>query len=251
MDKKSKTGIALGGGAVLGAAHIGVLKAVEEANIKIDYITGTSIGSLVATLYAFDIEIKEIEEIAKNLSWNNITKPTLSKYGLLSNKNLKSLIHNAIGNRNIEEAKIPLAMIATDISNGERVVLNSGSVSDSVMASTCIPGIFKPVEIEEKMLIDGGIVENVPVESLKNIGAEYVIGVDLNPVHTYGKPNNIVDVILNSFHYSIKQTVKFQLNNADLLIQPDLSSFNLSNTNQISSLIEKGYQDTKQILANL
>ncbi len=248
MIPVKKVGVALGGGAVLGAAHIGVLRALEEFDVEISYITGTSIGSLIASLYAFGIEVDKIEEIAKNLSWLDITKISLSKYGLLSNRKLKNLLDKHIGKKRIEESNIPLAMIATDISSGEKVVLDSGFVADAVMASTCIPGVFKPVEINDRMLVDGGIVENVPVKSLKEIGAEFIIGVDLNPIHSSGKPNNIIDVILNSFHYSIKQTVNLQINTSDILIKPDLSSFNLSNTNQIEKLIEQGYQDAKKAL---
>lgn len=157
-----KIGLALGGGAVLGAAHVGVLRALDEQNIKINYITGTSIGALVAALFAFGKTWKEIELIALELKWLDITSITLSKYALLTNEKLGELLIKHIGNRNIEDSEIPLAFITTDISNGEKIVLNKGPVTTAVMASTCIPGIFKPIEIDGKMLVDGGIAENVP-----------------------------------------------------------------------------------------
>jgi len=251
MINGKKVGIALGGGATLGAAHIGILKALEEKNIEIQYISGTSIGSLIASLYAFGISVDKIEEIAANLKWLDITNLSLSKYGLLSNTKMEKLISQHIKYSNIEESKIPLTMIATDISNGEKVVLEKGNIAKSIMASTCIPGIFKPIEIDHKMLVDGGIVENVPVKTLKKMGAEFIIGVDLNPIHSHGKPNNIIDVILNSFHYSIKQTVAAQTMDSDILFKPDLSQYSLSSTKNIGKLIQKGYDDAIKLLDSL
>ena len=152
MKNSSKIGLALGGGAVLGAAHVGVLRAMEEFDIEINYITGTSIGAFVAAFVAFGKKWPEIEEIASELKWMDITGVTLSKYGLLSNEKLGNLIIKHIGDKNIEDAEIPLAMIATDIETGEKVILDKGPVAEAAMASTCIPGIFKPVEINVKCL---------------------------------------------------------------------------------------------------
>lgn len=238
-----KIGLALGGGAVYGAAHIGVLRAVEERNIKIDYISGTSIGALIASLYAFGVSVSTLEEIAINLKWLDITNVSLSRYALLSNSKIENLITQYIENENIEEAKIPLSMIATDITNGNKVVLEKGNIAKSVMASSCLPGVFIPVEIEGKMLVDGAITENVPVQTVKKMGAEFVVAVDLDPVHSYGKPSNIIDVLLNSFHYCVKQVVKMQISDADIVIKPDLSNYSLASTGEknIKNLIEEGY----------
>lgn len=251
MKKLGKVGLALGSGAVLGAAHIGVLKAIEENNIEINYITGNSVGAFIGALYAFGKKWDEIRDIALELKWLNISSVSLSKFALLSNENLGELILEHIGDKNIEDAKIPLVMIATNISNGEMVVLDKGPVTKAVMASTCIPGIFCPVEINNKILVDGGIVENVPVKTIKKMGAEFVIGVDLNAKHTFEKPENIIDVILNSFHFIMQQSIKYQSQDADLLIKPDLSSFNRSDVEQVEELIEKGYTDAKKALLNL
>ena len=245
-----ETGLALGGGAVLGAAHVGTLRAIDELDIKIKYIAGTSIGAFVAAFFAFGKNWKEIEEIASELKWIDITGISLSRYGLLSNEKLGELIIEHIGDKNIEDADIPLAMIATDVTSGEKVVLDKGSVADAVMASTCIPGIFQPVEINRKMLVDGGIVENVPINTVRKMGAEFVIGVDLNAKHTYDKPDNIIDVMINSFHFLIQQSDKLQTEDADLLIQPDLSKFNRSDMDQVEGLMKKGYEDSKKTLKN-
>ncbi len=244
-------GIALGGGAVLGAAHIGVLKAVEEADVEISHITGTSIGAFVAAFYAFGVKLKYIEKIALELKWLDITNIALSRYSLLSNEKLGELIIEHIGDRNIEDSDIPLAIITTDVTNGKKVVLDKGSVAKAVMASTCLPGIFKPIEKEDVMLVDGGIVENVPIDTLRAIGAEFVIGVDLNANYNYQKPSNILDVIINSFHLIMKQRVIAQTKEADLLIEPNLSAFNRSDTDQVDKLIKIGYADAKTALNTL
>jgi NTE family protein len=246
-----KTGLALGGGAVLGAAHVGTLKAIDEFNIKINYIAGTSIGAFVAAFFAFGKNWKEIKEIASELKWIDITAISLTRYGLLSNDKLGELIVKHLGNKNIEDADIPLALVATDITSGKKVILDKGTLADAVMASTCIPGIFKPVEINGKMLVDGGIVENVPINTTIKMGAKYVIGVDLNSKHKYDKPDNILDVLMNSFHFLMKQTDKLQTEDSDLLIKPDLSTFNRLNMNQIDDLIEKGYKDSKKVLKKI
>lgn len=218
--------------------------------IKINYIAGTSIGAFVAAFFAFGKNWKDIEGIASELKWIDITEISLTRYGLLTNEKLGELIIEHIGDKNIEDADIPLAMIATDITSGEKVALAKGSVADAVMASTCIPGIFQPVEINGKMLVDGGIVENVPINTTRKMGADFVIGVDLNAKHTYDKPENIIDVMINSFHFLIQQSNKLQTEDADLLIQPDLSKFNRSDMDQVEELMKKGYEDSKKMLKN-
>lgn len=241
-------GLALGGGGVLGAAHIGALRAMEEQEIEIEYISGTSIGAFVAVFYAFGNKSDKIEEIVSELEWLDISRVSLSRYGLLSIERLGDLITEYLGNKNIEDAQIPLTIVATDIYTGEKVVFDKGSVADAVMASMSVPGIFQPLEINGKMLVDGGIAENVPVKTVQEMGAGYVIGIDLNAKHNYEKPANIIDVIMNSLHFLIKVSDELQTKEADLLIKPDLSRFNRSDIEQISELMSKGYDDTKKIL---
>lgn len=245
-----KIGLALGGGAVLGAAHIGVLRAVEKMNLEISFISGTSIGAFVGALFAFGHTSKEIEEIALDLNWMDISGIALFESGILSNAKLGKLLSKSLGEKDIKDANIPLAIIATDISSGEKAVLKKGPVVQAIMASTCIPGVFSPVEFNNQLLVDGGIVENIPIDTVRNMGAEYVIGVDLNAIKTYNKPEGILDVMINSFHFTLKTAAKYQTKDANLLITPELSKFNMVNTDQIKDLIEQGYKDAKQALEN-
>jgi len=251
LRKNKKIGLALGGGAVLGAAHVGVLRVLEEFNISVSYLAGTSIGAFVSALYAFNKNWKEIEKIAMHLNWLDVSRLSLSQYGLLSNKKLGELVTEIIGDVDFDQANIPVAMIATDISNGKKIVLKEGNVATSVMASTCIPGVFVPVEIKDKLLVDGAIVENVPITPLREMGADFIIGVDLIANHSHKKPKNIVEVLINSFDFIIMTASKLQSEEADILIKPDLSSFNIVETDQTADLIEKGYLEAKSILKKI
>ncbi|MCK9473060.1 patatin-like phospholipase family protein [Sulfurimonas sp.] len=249
--KEKKIGLALGGGAVLGAVHIGVLYALEEKNIEIKAISGTSAGAIVAAFYAFGKTPKEIEEIVTKFEWKKLSSLTLSKYGVLSNEKVGEMIKENIGEKKFNESNIPLGMIATDITTGEKIILDKGSVADAVVASTCIPGIFVPVELGGRFLVDGGIVENIPLSALKGKDIDFVIGVDLIPDRSYKKPENVIEVLYNSFNFLVKINKRAQTKDANIIIKPDLSEFNAVDMSQIKNLIQIGYEETKRIIKNL
>ena len=246
-----KTGLALGGGAVLGAAHVGVLRAIEEYGIKVDAVAGTSIGALVAALYAFGRDWKDIGEVARHLHWFDISSVSPSQYGLLNNQKMGKKICDLLGDVTFKDTLIPLAIVTADISSGEKVVLREGNVGNAVMASSCIPGIFKPVQHDGRMLVDGGIMENVPIQPLRDMGMDYVIGVDLNTRHSYKKPRHIIDVIMNATLIMMNTATKIQASEADLMLSPDLSDYNLVDTSQVDDLIEEGYREAREGLWKL
>ena len=248
MAEEQKIGLALGGGAVLGAIHVGVLRAIEKLNIPIHYISGTSIGSVIGALFAFGKSSEEIEHIFEELTWFDISALSLSQYGLLSNEKLGKLITTHIGEVNIEQAEIPLTIIATDASNGDKIELKKGPVHTAVMASAAIPGIFKPIKMDNRLLMDGGIVENIPTQTLKDNGADFVIGVDLHTGFRHEEPANIIDVILNSFHFSILSAARIQTRVADILIQPDLQGYNRTDPKQVKKLIKLGYDESLPLI---
>ena len=239
-------GLALGGGSTLGAAHIGVLRAIEEKAITIDCIAGTSIGSLIATLYAFGKSIDEIEQIALHMDFQGIGSLHLSKLSLFSNKKLGTLVKKVIGDVNIEDAAIPLAIVATNIATGRQVVFKSGPAAEAIMASTCLPGVFEPVEINGQLLVDGGLVENVPVSAIASMGANSLIAVDLNEKAKYNEPNDIFDVISNSISIAIDNNTLSRTRIADLRIAPDLTAHSRTDTNpeSIQKMIAIGYRET-------
>ncbi|MDZ7821794.1 MAG: patatin-like phospholipase family protein [Candidatus Marinimicrobia bacterium] len=240
--------MAFGGGAVLGAAHIGVLKAIREFDIPVHCIAGTSIGAFVSAFYANGVGWETIQKIAMDLKWLDLSGISLSKRGLLSNEKMGKLVEKHLGKSNLEDAEIPVAMIATNIVNGEKVVLKKGNTADAVMASTCIPGIFTPMEINGRMLVDGGIVENVPISPLKEMGADIIIAVDLNSGNKHKEPENIIEVLLRTFDFLIKTSTELQTEKAHVLIEPDLSDFNMVDIGQAPDLIEKGYSEAVKVL---
>ncbi len=246
-----KIGLALGGGATLGAVHIGVIKALDEAGITIDYITGTSIGSLVAALFAFHKNYDFIQDLAEHMTWKDVASLSVSKYGLFSNTKIEKLIEKHLGKVNFSESDIPMAFVTTNILNGKKVVLNTGSVAKAVSASCCVPGIFHPVELGGQLLVDGGLVENVPISPLKEMGVEIIIAVDLSSGNSYKKPNNFFDILMNSYQTSTLSKTKIQTKEADLLITPDLSEFSAIDSDKTQELVELGYRVAKEKIASL
>ena len=247
IPKGSKVGIALGGGAVLGAVHIGVIKALEEHDVTIECISGTSIGALIASLYACGMNGVSIEKLLSTQSWFDVSHISLSKMGILSNQKLGKFVSKHVGSKSFDETDIPLAIVASDLIEGEKIILNQGKIADAVMASTCIPGIFSPVTIGDQVLVDGGITENIPISPLKLLGCQSIVGVNLTNIKN-PDPKNVFDVLMNAFNIAQHNTAKLQQEDSDIVITPDLSQFNYVNTKQIPELISIGYEETVSIL---
>lgn len=245
----NKLGVALGGGAAYGAAHAGVLKAFKELDIRPEYISGTSIGAFVAAHYAFETPIDEIEKIGLELDWLDVTGIKLSKFGLLSNERLGKQILDTIGKVTVQDSNLPLCMIATNICNGEEVVLKEGPLYKAVMASSCLPGVFVPVEWDDIMLVDGVLCENVPIRPLREMGAEDVIAVDLTTKRSYKCPEDIIDVMTNTFDIGLNNMVKEQIQDEQtILIQPELSAYGRADTGKAENLIREGYEAAMEAL---
>jgi NTE family protein len=245
-------GLALGGGAAKGVAHVGVLKALEDANVDIEYIAGTSVGAMLAALYAFNVNIDTIGELSRRLTLSKVTTFKLNKTGFFSTHSLKELMLEYLGDVNIEDAKIPLAIVSTDINSGEEVILTSGSVADAVCASAAIPGIYIPVVIGNRTLVDGGLVQNVPIEAVKAMGAGVTIASHLNSVSHYSEPSHVLDVMRNAFEIAVSHHTQDQVADADLLIGMDLSDFSLrDNTERYDELFAIGYDSANKELAKL
>jgi NTE family protein len=240
-----KVGLALSGGSALGISHIGAIKALSEHKIPIDCVSGTSAGAIAAVGVAFGVPIKKMIGISKQLSWEAVSEFGYSKFGLNSNEPVSDVIREMIGRARIEDARIPLAIVATNIDTGEKVIFRRGSVAEAVMASTCLPGLFIPVKIKGKKLVDGGLVENLPLSPLKKMGAEVRIGVDLGHWRTYPKTKNVIDVISNSYSILIKPQCMMKDQDVEVLIEPHLEKFTSSDFDKIDALMEAGYRATK------
>jgi NTE family protein len=239
---KRRLGLALSGGGTRGLAHIGVLQAFEDCGLRPDYLSGTSIGAFAASLYAFGVPLEEIRSVGQGMSPVNVSKLKLSRLALFSNEELARLIQSKIGKARIEEALIPLAIIAVDIGTGEKLVLRQGEVAPAVMASNAVPGIYRPVTIDGRLLVDGGIAEDVPISPLRPMGADIVVAVNLSADRKYRPPDDIIDILLNAFDIAIDEDTKIQVKAADVLIEPRLSDFRRMDVSQIDALIAEGYR---------
>lgn len=242
-------GVALSGGGKLGAAHVGVLRAFEEKGVPVERLSGTSAGAIVAALYAFATPIDDIEQIANDTTWLSISSFSPSWLGLLANRRLGDILRAAIGDPRFEDARIPFAVIATDISSGRRVVLDRGEVVPAVLASACVPGIFQPIEHDDMLLVDGGLVENLPTSVLRPMGARTVIAVDLNTGREYERPDDMIDVILNATDIAINNATRLQTGGIDLHITPELSSYGRFRTRRGAQLVDEGHAAALEALS--
>lgn len=220
----SKVGIALGGGGARGIAHIGVLRHFELMKIPVSAITGTSAGSIVAALYAFDISLDQMEAELIKMRPVEFSGLNFNKLGLFKNVSLEETLKRLLPkDAKIQNARMPLAIVTTDILTGNSVVLRRGDVVEAVMASTAVPGFYLPVEKNGMLLVDGGLTENVPISPLRDMGAHIKIGVNLNGNEGYGRPEGILDVLSNSLDIAIDARTRDQLKEADIVISLDLT----------------------------
>lgn len=236
-----RIGLALSGGAALGGVHVGVLRAIAERGIPVAMVSGTSIGAYVAALFAFGRDWREIRDIVKEMTWMSVSSFSLSQYGLMANTKLRASLEAALGEVCFADAELSLAVVAVDLSRNEKVVFREGPVGLAVQASTCLPGIFVPVESEGRFLVDGGILENVPVSPLQAMGADCIIAVELAVPVIHGRPGNIADVVVKSLNLAFQSATELQAREAEVRIRPDLSGYSLIDTDQTPELIEVGY----------
>lgn len=243
-----RVALALSGGAAYGMAHLGVLEALEEAGIEVAGVAGTSVGSLVGALYAFGVDLDEVREAAEDIDWADLTRPILPRLGLLSLKRLREWLEEHIGEQRIEDAPIPLRIVATDLAAGEGVVLSTGPVDEAVAASCAIPGIFAPLEKEGRLLADGGLVNNLPVRLARSLGVGPVVASDLLAPGTHPMPSNLLEVVVRSTNLMVGMASARDREEADLLIAPRLSEYNSADLSHAGAMIQEGLRSARRAL---
>ncbi len=198
-----KIGIALGGGAALGFAHVGVLEVLEENGINVDYIAGSSMGAIIGGIYASGVKIQDMLELMKTFSIKQLTRLNafnMLKSGIFSTEKMADYFENLTKIKKIEECKIKFNCTAVDLHTGKPYIFKKGSFGQALMASSAIPGLFKPVRKDKMLLVDGGVLNNVPFDVVKKMGADFVIGVDVLP-HYFPKEKipSTAKIIMCSF----------------------------------------------------
>jgi NTE family protein len=220
--QRPKIGLALGGGFARGVAHIGVLHVLEENEIPIDFIAGTSVGALVGATYASGTSLHEMERQGAETHFRDFGRWTLSRYGMASNARLEDYLHKFTPARDFSETKIPLSIVASDLISGKSVHFTDGEIGPPLRASCAYPGLFTPIEYRGYMLADGFLTEAAPAEAVRELGADIVISVYLDAGLLDEKPRNTIEVISRSF--SILQTHVYQpwREQSDVVIEPNV-----------------------------
>jgi NTE family protein len=234
-------GLALGGGFARGIAHIGVLRVLEEAGIPIRAVTGTSVGALIGAAYCSGLSCDELDDVAHAVRFTTFARWTLSRYGFASNDRMVTFLARTLKVKTFEELQIPLGVAATDFNTGEGVVFHSGSITDAVRASCAYPGMFLPVEIRGRYLIDGMLSHPVPTRPLREMGAERVLAIHLKGTWaTGGPPRHLFDVIGQSFAIAQDAMSSLWRGAADLVVEPDVAGFAYDDFKRADDLIHAG-----------
>ena len=281
---RPKVGLVLSGGAARGLSHIGVLKALEEQGVKIDAIAGTSMGAVIGGLYASGYKIDELEKLALAIDWQQalsdapprkdipfrrkqddrdfLVKQRLSfrddgslglPLGVIQGQNLalllESLLAHASDTRDFDKLPIPFRAVATDIASGEKVVFRKGHLPQVIRASMSIPAVFAPVELEGRLLVDGGMVDNIPLDIVREMGVDVAIVVDIGtPLRSRKELTTVVDVLNQSITLMTRRNSEEQLaslHRNDILVQPPLSSFGVTDFGRAQEMIDAGYRATR------
>ncbi len=248
-----KFGLALGGGAARGFAHVGVIQVLEEAGLKPDLVVGTSAGSVVAAFYASGKDGAQLQKAAETMEEATITDwtvPLLGR-GMMRGDGLARYISKQTGGRRIEELKMPLGIVATDLKTGEGVLFQRGDIGTAVRASSSVPSVFEPVRIGNREFVDGGLVSPVPVRYARQMGAEYVLAIDISSPPEIGKTGDMFDILMQTFTIMGKSISYFELREADLVLRPALNDVGSADFKSRRRAIEAGRAAMLQALPKL
>lgn len=223
--REVRLGLALGGGAARGFAHVGVIQVLEEAGLRPSHVAGTSAGSLVAALYASGKSPAELVRVAETMQEADITDwmlPILNR-GALRGEALAKYVNTQVGGRNLEQMKIPLGIVATDLGSGESITFRRGNTGAAVRASSAVPAVFLPVRVGDREYVDGGLVAPVPVRQTRDLGANFVIAVDISSDPEGNPSGDTFQILMQTFAIMGKSINTLALKEADLVVRPALS----------------------------
>ena len=247
--KKYKTGLILSGGGTRGFAHLGVIAALFEKGIKPDIISGVSAGAIVGAFIAGGKSPEEIHEIFKKGWFFKYTKLQLPKDGLLKLDGLKEVIQKEISAKNIEDLEIPFFVGISNLNSGKIEYKNSGSLGVTVLASSSIPILFSPIVINGNSYVDGGLMDNIPINPIKN-DCEQIIVSNISPVNPKAQIKNLVQIATRTFYMSVNANLKEVRKHADFFIEPKgIDKFDILSRTHADELFELGYKSAKKALA--
>ena len=242
--KPPRIGLALGGGAARGFAHVGVIQVLEEAGIKPDLVVGTSAGSLVAAIYASGkngVQLQQVSEAMEEAMLTDWTLPLFNR-GMLRGEAMARYVNTQVAGRLIEAMPLPLGIVATDLNSGEAILFRRGDTGSAVRASSAVPSVFQPVKISGREYVDGGLVSPVPVRSARQMGAELVIAVDISSAPEGNPASDTLQVLLQTFAIMGKSINTFELRDADVVVRPVLLGIGSADFGSRRRSIEAGRQ---------
>ncbi|MCW3480797.1 patatin-like phospholipase family protein [Neisseriaceae bacterium JH1-16] len=243
---KLKIALALGGGAAKGFAHIGVIKVLENAGIKADIVTGTSAGALVGSLYASGLNGFQLQQKATQLDETNLADLSLSSDGVIKGEALADYVNRQVGNRPIEKLARPFAAVATDFDSGTRMVFRTGNTGQAVRASASIPNVFQPVAIAGHRYVDGGLTSPVPVSAAREMGANFVIAVDISARPRAGSGGGFLSILDQSLNIMSVPMLQQELKQADVIIRPQVQHIGTTGFAQRNQAILEGEKAAAQ-----
>jgi NTE family protein len=244
-------GLALGGGAARGFAHIGVIQVLEEAGIRPDLVIGTSAGSLVAALYASGKSGTELGSLAQSMDEGAIADWSFPGRGLIRGDALARYVREHTGGKRIEQMQLPLGIVATDLDNGQGIVFRVGDAGVAVRASSAVPAVFQPVRIGTREYVDGGLVAPVPVRYARQMGAQLVIAVDISEVPDGAATGDPVRMLLQTFSIMGRSINRFELAEADIVFRPKLTGVSGADFSARSRSIKAGRDAAQALLGDL
>jgi NTE family protein len=251
-DRRAGIGLALGGGFARGFAHLGVLQVLEQNGIPISCIAGTSVGSILGAAYASGAPLARIMATCRTLRFRDIARWRVSRLGLASNHRLGDLIERVFESRQFEDLKIPMAVVATDLNSGEPVIFTQGNLTEAIRASCAFPGLFEPVEIGTRYLVDGGLVAPVPTRAAVDLGASFVLGVSVGFQDGYhGAPSSLFQVVSRAVSAAQKHQLEVWERHADLALRPDVQSIAWDDFHRADEAIEAGATAARRALPRI
>jgi NTE family protein len=248
-----RIGLALGGGAARGFAHIGVIQVLEEAGIRVTLVTGTSAGSLVAALYASGKTGAQLQQVAETMDESTFADWTLPLFnrGILRGEALARYVYRQVGGRLIEDLPMPLGIVATDLNSGQGVLFQRGDIATAVRASSAVPAVFEPVKVSGREYVDGGLVSPVPVRYARQMGAQMVIAVDISSAPEANPANDTLQILMQTFTIMAKSINALELKDADMVVRPALNSVSSSDFSARRRAILAGRSAMQQLLPQL
>lgn len=248
---RPKVGLALGGGFARGIAHVGVLRVLRDHEIPVDFIAGTSVGALIATAFASGTSIEEMARQGSATRFSDFGRWTISRMGMASNERLEDFLRRFTTARHFDEMKTPLAIVATDLITGASIHFRDGDLGPPLRASCAYPGLFLPVEYRKHYLVDGFLTESVPAQAVREMGADLVIAVHLEPGLISSRPRNTIEVISRSF--SIIQGIITQpwREEVDVLLQPNVQHVLWDEFSKTPQLIAAGEESARTALPRI